>query len=120
MKRIIIITFVALLSSLSYLKAEECDVKAFYLEVEADNGAKAIDEYGNFIKIEKLLVPDNSLKDGKYSVSVTRKGSNMYKVDGTDYYIETSYCYEYAIMDDAVLIVKSYGNRKYGTLVFLD
>lgn len=34
---------------------------------------------------------------------MTRKGSNLYKVDGKDVWIETRYCYEYGYYEDAVL-----------------
>jgi len=99
---------------------EDCEVVNFYKEVDINYGTKAINSSGDVIEIDKLLIPSNELKDGRYSISVTRKDDNFYKVDGTNIYIETSYCYEYAIMDDAILIVKSYGSRKYGTIIFIE
>lgn len=38
-----------------------------------------------------------------YQVSVTRKGANLYKVDGQQIYIRTNYCYEYAYGGSAIL-----------------
>ena len=38
-----------------------------------------------------------------YQVSVTRKGANLYKVDGQQIYIRTNYCYEYAYGESAIL-----------------
>jgi hypothetical protein len=34
---------------------------------------------------------------------VTRKGANLYKVDGQQIYIRTNYCYEYAYGESAIL-----------------
>ena len=31
-----------------------------------------------------------------YEVNLTRKGSNVYKIDGNDIIIQTRYCYVYA------------------------
>ena len=39
---------------------------------------------------------------GDYDLSVTRKGSNLYKVDGKDIYIHTRYCYEYVYYEDSL------------------
>jgi hypothetical protein len=38
-----------------------------------------------------------------YSVTVTRKGSNNYRVDGKGIFITTRYCYEYVYSADAIL-----------------
>lgn len=38
-----------------------------------------------------------------YQVSVTRKGANLYKVDGQQIFIRTNYCYEYAYGEEAIL-----------------
>ena len=46
-------------------------------------------------------------------VSVTRKASNLYKVDGRPIWIQTRYCYVYAYSDDVVL-------TRNDQLVFLD
>jgi hypothetical protein len=53
---------------------------------------------------------------GDYEVSVTRKGSNLYKVSGKDVMIQTKYCYVYAYSEDAVLKSSGYG----GDLIFID
>lgn len=39
----------------------------------------------------------------RYQVSLTRKDSNLYKVDGQPFWIQTRYCYVYAYDEDAVL-----------------
>lgn len=38
-----------------------------------------------------------------YEVTVTRKGANLYKVDGKEILIRTKYCYEYAYSETAIL-----------------
>jgi hypothetical protein len=38
-----------------------------------------------------------------YKVTVSRVDANLYRVDGTKVYIQTRWCFEYAVMDDAVL-----------------
>lgn len=55
----------------------------------------------------------------RYKVTVTRKDSNLYAVDGTSYWLRTRYCYEYAYSQEAVLVWEgagSYSNK----LLFLD
>ena len=61
------------------------------------------------------VIPLNSLADD-YQVSVTRKGSNLYKVTGKDIYIFTRYCYEYVYYEDAILRMNGY----LGEIIFLD
>jgi hypothetical protein len=57
---------------------------------------------------------------GTYEVTVTRKATDLYKVDGTSFYVETRYCYEYAYSEEAILKYTSdYGYRR-GFLLFLD
>jgi hypothetical protein len=53
---------------------------------------------------------------GDYRVSVTRKGSNLYKVTGEDVYILTRLCYEYVYYADAILSL----NGSTGELRFLN
>ena len=61
------------------------------------------------------VIPLNSLADD-YQVSITRKGSNLYKVTGKDIYIFTRYCYEYVYYEDAILRMNGY----LGEIIFLD
>jgi hypothetical protein len=97
----------------------KCDVKDFYKAIEAESDVKVLTTGGEVEEAEYILVP-TKLDEGKYKLSVTRKASNLYKVDGQDIYIETRYCYEYATGDDIILIVESnYGYVK-GEIIFLD
>src|SRR5262245_18454299 len=39
----------------------------------------------------------------RYSVSLTRKAKNWYKVDGKNIFVRTRFCYVYAVGQDAIL-----------------
>lgn len=51
-----------------------------------------------------------------YEISVTRKGSNLYKVDGKDVYIRTGFCFEFAFSERVLLMMRGYR----GEIVFLN
>lgn len=51
-----------------------------------------------------------------YDVSVTRKGSNLYKVDGKDILVQTRYCYEYVYYEESFLKMNGYS----GEIIFTD
>ena len=51
-----------------------------------------------------------------YEVNLTRKGSNVYKIDGKDIIIQTRYCYVYAYSEDAIFKSSGYG----GEVIFFD
>jgi hypothetical protein len=73
---------------------------------------------GEFVRISVLFFAllASAVSAGDYQVSVTRKGSNLYKVDGKDMFIHTRYCYEYVYYSDVVLRMSGYG----GTIDFLE
>ncbi len=97
--------------------SDECDVAEFYKAVEPESDVKVLTTSGDLQEAELILVP-TKMEEGTFKIEVTRKGSNIYKVEGTNYYIETRYCYEYATYDEAILKVESnYGYDK-GTIIF--
>jgi hypothetical protein len=53
---------------------------------------------------------------GSYDISVTRKGSNLYKVDGENIFIHTRYCYEYVYYENSFLRMNGYS----GEIIFTD
>ncbi|MBK7344263.1 MAG: hypothetical protein IPJ06_14930 [Saprospiraceae bacterium] len=116
--------FIVLLISTSFKhprKAEisenKCDVANFYSAIEPDNGVKILTSGRDLVEAELILVPTR-IDEGSYKVEISRKGSNIYKLEGTKYYIETRYCYEYATYEDAILkVISNYGYQK-GTLYF--
>lgn len=120
MKRIFLaVTGIILLTSFTINTelSDECDVAQFYRAVEPDSDVKVLTTSGDLEEAELILVP-TKMEEGTFKIEVTRKGSNIYKVEGTDYYIETRYCYEYATYDEAILKVESnYGYNK-GTIIF--
>ena len=53
-----------------------------------------------------------------YKVTVTRKGHDLYEVQGGQIYIKTRYCYEYVYSDEAILRVDSPGGFNIGKIFF--
>jgi hypothetical protein len=51
-----------------------------------------------------------------YEVNLTRKGSNVYKIDGKDIIIQTRYCYVYAYSEEAIFKTSGFG----GEVIFFD
>jgi len=117
-KRLLTFSIILFFATVTYGQTK-CDVKNFYKAIEAESDVKVLTTGGEIEEAEYILVP-TKLDEGKYKLSVTRKASNLYKVDGQDIYIETRYCYEYATGDDVILIVESnYGYDK-GEIIFID
>ena len=69
----------------------------------------------NLLSSIKLETQSSNLED-IYSEIDTRKDSNLYQVCGTDIYIKTRYCYEYATYDEAILVVDYYSAK----VIFLE
>jgi hypothetical protein len=98
---------------------KKCEVSNFYQAIEANYDTKVITKMGDLEEAETILTP-MSLEVGKYKVDITRKGSNIYKIDGRDIYIETRYCYEYSYSEEVILVVAgNYGYDK-GDIIFID
>ncbi len=95
-----------------------CDVVQFYKAITPnDSDTKVLTSSGDLEEAELILVPTR-LDTDSYKVKLTKKASNFYKVEQTDLYIETRYCYEYANYEEAILkVTSSYGYTK-GTLIF--
>jgi hypothetical protein len=51
-----------------------------------------------------------------YEISVTRKGPNLYKIDGRDIFVRTRYCYEYVYSEESYLRMNGFS----GEIIFLD
>lgn len=114
MKKILTVLF---LSCSLFAVAEEYDVAKVYRAASVDSEAKILDSYGNLKEVETLLIPTD-LETGAYSISVTRKAQNLYKVDGKNIYIETKYCYEYCYSEEVVLVIKSNSGYTIGKIIF--
>ncbi len=98
--------------------SNECDVKSFYEAISPnDSDTKVLTKNGELEEVEYILVPKR-IEAGKYKVTLTRKGSNIYRVDNTKLWIETRYCYEYATWEEAMLIVESSYGYSRGKVIF--
>ncbi len=63
-----------------------------------------------------LVLLSQAVHAENYQMSVTRKGSNVYKVDGKDIIVQTRYCYVYAYSEESIFKSSGYG----GELIFID
>lgn len=116
-----ILSFVILTASTTTTSAtaDSYDIAGIFEKVELKTGSKVLDSYGNVKEAKAVYVP-TKIDTGKYEVELTRIDSNFYQICGTNLYIETKYCYEYATRDDAILnVTSSYGYTR-GEVIFLD
>lgn len=99
--------------------ADSYDIAGIYEKVELKDGAKVMDSYGNIKDAKAVYVP-TKIDTGKYEIELTKIDSNFYQIYGTNLYIETKHCYEYATRDDAILnITSNYGYTR-GEVIFLE
>lgn len=68
------------------------------------------------IAIAALLLSCGTSFAATYEVSVTRKGANLYKVDGKNVLIKTRYCYVYAYSEESIFKWEGYD----GKLIFIE
>ena len=115
MKKLLLI--IILLSITSVLYAKEYDIVAVYEKVELPQGTKSCNSYGRIDDAKYVLVP-TKLDTGKYVVKLTREDTNLYRIVGTDYYVELRYCYEYCYSEEVVMILKSSYQTNSGSVVF--
>lgn len=120
MKKIfsVIITVGALLIPIATF-ADSYDLENIYVKEKVESGTIGINAYGSEVDVAYLLVP-TELKQGKYSVEITREDYNLYRICGTDIYIKTRYCYEYATRKEVIIVVESPYSYNKGKVVFLD
>jgi len=77
--------------------------------------------FNRIVKTKQLsllvaLILPTIVAASNYEISVTRKDSNLYKVDGKDIYIQTRYCYEYVYYENSYLRMNGFS----GEIIFLD
>ena len=122
LKIILLLVGAILLSSSTHSlssKVDSYDITGIYEKVELKSGSKVLDSYGNVIDAKAVYVP-TKIDTGKYEVELTRIDSNFYQIYGTNLYIETKYCYEYATREEAILnITSNYGYTR-GEVIFLE
>ena len=118
-KILAVLTLLFCFSSFSPIELSgECDIKNIFISITPDDrDTMVITKSGDLEEVELILVPAK-METGRYKVDLTRKGSNIYKVESTKYYIETRYCYEYATYEEVILVIESsYGYNK-GKIIF--
>jgi hypothetical protein len=95
------------------------DIANIYEKVELKEGSKSLDSYGNVKDVKAVFVP-TKIDIGRYQVELTKIDRDFYQICGTSLYIETKYCYEYAMREDAILNVTSNYGYTRGEVIFLD
>lgn len=83
------------LTSYNKPKSLKYEIEAFYKGVTPTEGTKVLISSEDSEDVKLLLIPMD-IDKGNYVVKVTRKGSNLYKMDEKNIYIVTKYCYEYS------------------------
>ena len=95
----------------------ECDISAVLEEKTLPANSYAVTGYGNYEEAQSVIVPTD-LDDGTYSETVTRKGDNLYKVDGFNVFLKTSLCFEYAYSQEAIIEITNYQGYTFGEITF--
>jgi hypothetical protein len=122
MKKILIYS-IGIVILMSFLKVNsssnlsECEVRRFYEAITPDYSVKVLTSLGEFVEPELILAPTN-IDIGDYQVDITRKASNMYKIEGTKLYVETNLCYEFVYFENVFLKVENYNGYTFGTIYF--
>jgi uncharacterized protein YbjT (DUF2867 family) len=103
----------------AFAYGDSCDVAHMLAKVEPPDGTLALTGFGQVEEVNALLTP-TTIKIGTYEVVVTREGDDLYAVQGTELFIRTRYCYQYAYAERAVLRYSSSGGFSKGRLVFVN
>lgn len=105
------------LTSFHKPSSSDCNIESFYKGLRPTDGTKVLTSNGDLKDAKLLLVPID-IDEGNFAVKISRKGSNLYKVDDKNIYIQTKYCYEYSYSQEVILKVEgSYGYTK-GKIIF--
>ena len=67
-----------------------------------------------------LMAPSPISKTAHYDVTLTREQSNLYKIDGTSLLIQTKWCMEFAMREEAILKVEPSYSFSKGSIIFID
>jgi hypothetical protein len=94
-----------------------CDIDDILEARSLPANSYAVTGYGDYEEASEIIVPVK-LENGTYSESLTRKESNLYKVDGVNLFIKTSMCYEYAYSQEAIIEIDNYGGYSFGEVTF--
>lgn len=112
------ICILAIISVFVVYAESSYDISELYSVIKAPSGTKAVGTYDKTVEVKYILTP-TKVDTGKYVVSVTKIGDNLYQIKDTDLCVETRYCHEWASFSkEVVLIIESnYGYTK-GKIIF--
>ena len=98
-----------------------CDVVEVYQSTSLSeiSGDARILTNGELVSDALILVP-TQLDVDVYTLSVSKKADNLYKVDYKDIYLKTNYCYEYSSYQEIILKWESNLGYTKGKLIFDD
>lgn len=95
----------------------DCEVAGMLSAFDAPVGTAALTTTGDVQEVETAYIP-TTIKTGLYKVAVTRKGDDLYTIDGSKLAVHTQLCIEYGYSEDASLDVRSVAGVTVGTLTF--
>lgn len=95
----------------------ECDVANYFEAVEPERDLKVLTQSGE-VETAKLLLKPAKLEEGTYQMKLTRQGSNLYKLENINCYVETRFCYQFGNQLSAKLIVTSNQGYSKGRIYF--
>ena len=94
------------------------NVVAVYGGQEIKGDAKAIKKNGTVVDDVQTILVKTELSVGRYDVKVTKVDTDLYQVYGTDIYIQTRFCFQYAYRQEAILNITSRYGINIGELIF--
>jgi hypothetical protein len=108
-----------LLTLTSYNKplSSECDIEAFYKGVTPTEGTKILNSSDDLEDVKLLLIPMD-IDKGNYVIKLTRKSSNLYKVENKNIYIVTRICTEFSFNQEVILKVEGGFGYTKGKIIF--
>lgn len=87
--------------------ASTCAVDNVYQRIQPPPGTLATTMLGgDAMEVQELYVLAR-INTGSYDISLTRKSTNLYMIDGKDLFVRTRYCYQYAYGQRAILDMAS-------------
>lgn len=94
-----------------------CDIDDVLEAKTLPANSYAVTGYGDYEEATEVIVP-TKLDAGTYSEYLTRKGDDLYKIDGFNIFIKTSMCYEYAYGQEAIIEIQSSSGYTFGEVTF--
>ncbi len=93
------------------------DVEGIYEEQKVDVGVLAKVDFDDIEEVDALYVK-TSLDRGSYIVKVKYVGKDFYKIEGSNLYIKTRYCYERPYSDEEVILIIDSWGFNVGEVIF--